>query len=201
MKKNLATVVGLCLLLVPALAFGQVKLQKARFAQKGKFHLGGGLNYSSTSSKMTKPTETDATDSSSFGFMPAIGYFVIDGLEVGAIIDYTSSSEGDADSSRFALGPQVAYYYKASPVLYPYGRAAWVFNLSEDNGDDAEYGGNKLRVGAGVGVAFGHKVGGLLSLGLDYVRDARTMKPKGASDTMEFETTGFELNGGFSIYF
>ena len=205
MRRNAATAIALALLLVPALAFGQIKLQKARFAQKGKIHFGGAMSYSSM-------TDDDSDcNNSDFSFRPQVGYFVMPGLEIGGIIDYHSHThapdEGDdSSSSELSLGPRVAYYHKVSPVIFPFGHASLVYMVSADDdawGDTVDsVSGYTMRLGVGMAVPFGHKVGGVLSIGLDYVKKSYTteFKTEGMDD-QETELSGFELGTGITIYF
>ncbi len=209
MRRHLSILAGLTLLLVPALAFGQIKLQKARFAQKGKFHIGGGISYMNRKTQMTEPAKGGEDGMSQIKFAPTVGYFVIPGLEVGGTLQYDSTTlspeEGDeSSSSRFWIGPHVAYYHKVSPVVFPYGRAKLMYLLSSDNdawGDHIDKeSGYELRVGAGVAIPIGHKVGGVLSIGLDYFMRKMTTTPKEGDDTV-MESSGIELATGISLYF
>lgn len=209
MRRHLTILAGLALLLAPALAFGQIKLQKARFAQKGKFHIGGGISYLNGKSQVTEPNKGDEDGMSTLKFAPTVGYFVIPGLEIGGTIQYDSTTLSpekgdDSSSSRFWLGPHVAYYHKVSPVVFPYGRAKLMYLLSSDDdawgdGIDKE-GGYEFRVGAGVAIPIGHKVGGVLSIGLDYAMRKMTVTPKEGDDWVT-ESSDIELATGISLYF
>lgn len=207
MKRHLFGITILALLLMPAVAFGGIKLTKSKFGEKGKFTFGGGISYESFSYKAVEPKSQDLGAGSHLSLQPSIGYFVIPGLEIGGMIDYTSESyepEGgdESSSSAFGLGPMVAYYYKMSPILHLYGRGYLVYTLSQEDDaqKDTELGGYKYAVGAGAAIPFGGKVGGVLKIGLDYAVQRTTQKPDQGDETAQ-DLGGIVLATGISLYF
>ncbi len=188
-------------------AFAKVKMQKAHFAKKGKFHLSGGLiEFVSTTTKVMKPTEGDGVDSGHFNLNPSVGYFVIPNLELGLTINYQSASQEKLEASEFAAGPHVAYYYKATPFVFAYGRGSFSYVMSkgvQNDGNDAfdEMGGYTLGLEAGVAIAFGQKVGGTLSFGAGYLMETETDKVKGATDETERDLSSIGLMTRYGVYF
>ncbi|MBM4319504.1 MAG: hypothetical protein FJ125_05990 [Deltaproteobacteria bacterium] len=209
MKGKLIAITVLSLaLLVPGLAFAKIKLQKSRFGEPGKFTVGGGIEYYSYSDKATEPESADLGEGSSMVLAPQIGYFVMKGLEVGGILEYgtmnykAEGADDDSGGSKFALGPMLAYYFKVSPILHPYLRGYYVHTLSESTepDDKQEHGGYKYGVGGGVALAIGHKVGGVLKLGLDYATEVETTKPE-KGDERESQQSGIRLASSICVYF
>jgi len=206
LRRHLFPLTVLCLMLVPSLAFGAIKLQKSRFGEKGKIHVGGEVF--GWSSMTTEPDEGEGSStSSSLGIKPMVGYFVIPGLEVGAMLNYNMSStevdtgavSTESDSSEFSLGPFAAYYYKVSPILHIYGRGYFMFLATKDDGSDNDYSRSTLGLGAGVAIPVGHKVGGVFNVGVDYVMNWNTTEV--GSTEIETTTNGPMLGTGFSLYF
>ncbi len=201
MRRNLTTIATLALFLVPALAFGQkVKLEKARFAQKGKVHVGGTVfSYSSMTNDDSKDEE------SHMAIMPEIGYFVMPGLELGLMLNYksdgTKPDKGDeVSNSESGAGLFGAYYHKVSPIMFPYARASYsFFSKDGDSYKDMDVSGNELRVGAGLAIAVGHKVGGVFHIRADYVKQSMTISAGGHDN--DTSTSGFQLGTGLSIFF
>jgi hypothetical protein len=89
----------------------------------------------------------DATNE--FGLSVTGGYFLMDGLAAGLIIDYTSSSEGDFSSSSMTIGPMVRYYIGESGIntTLAYG----IGSSSEDDGTDSYDGPSLSILSLGVG--------------------------------------------------
>ena len=91
----------------------------------------------------------DATNE--FGLSVTCGYFLMDGLAAGLIIDYSSSSTGDMSSTSMTIGPMVRYYIGESGIntTLAYG----IGSSSEDDGTDSYDGPSISALGFGVGYA------------------------------------------------
>lgn len=79
---------------------------------QGSKSVGGGFEY--YSSKQENPFY-GVYESSSFEIMPQAGYFIIDNLEVGVLLNYTSGKFGYEEldptkNSSFSVGPFARYY-------------------------------------------------------------------------------------------
>ena len=89
--------------------------------------------------------------SSQFGLNVVGGYFFMDGLAGGLILDYSSSSAGDASSSSMTIGPIVRYYLGESGM---WGQLSYgIGSSSEDDGTDSYDGPSISALGFGVGYA------------------------------------------------
>ena len=89
----------------------------------------------------------DATNE--FGLSVTGGYFLMDGLAAGLIIDYSSSSTGDMSSTSMTIGPMVRYYIGESGIntTLAYG----IGSSSEDDGTDSYDGPSLSILSLGVG--------------------------------------------------
>lgn len=98
-------------------------MTSASYAQvtKGAVLIGGGLNFSSTTSsyefdgKEVENVETKYTD---LGLTPKVGYLLTDNIAVGVMVDFSNSkitstfenSEIESTANGIAAGPFVRYY-------------------------------------------------------------------------------------------
>ena len=89
----------------------------------------------------------DATNE--FGLSVTGGYFLMDGLAAGLVIDYSSSSEGKSSSSSMTIGPMVRYYVGESGM---WGQLVYaVGSSSEEYDGDSEDGPSLSILGLGLG--------------------------------------------------
>ena len=127
--------------------------------EKGTILLSGAsdLNFSSVS---VSSIDFDGTDVSpedagmedamtQFGLSVTGGYFLIDGLAAGLIIDYSSSSEGKSSSSSMTVGPMVRYYIGESGINTTLSYA--LGSSTEEYDGDSEDGPSVSVLGLGVG--------------------------------------------------
>ncbi|KXK31293.1 MAG: Autotransporter beta domain-containing protein [Bacteroidetes bacterium OLB12] len=80
---------------------------------QGSKSIGGGFEY--YSNKQENIYGNYDYESSSFEIMPQVGYFIIDNLEVGVLLNYTSGKSGytqldPTKNSSFSVGPFARYY-------------------------------------------------------------------------------------------
>lgn len=69
-------------------------------------------------------TDDEATDTSSFRILPAVGTFISADVTIGGAIGYMSSTVGNADSvDTFIVMPFVRKYWAASDKFYFFGEA------------------------------------------------------------------------------
>jgi hypothetical protein len=154
--RNLLSVV-LLVILFSSLAFSQ------HFAEQGVIEFGGTAGFMSATPVVNGETG-DAT--STFMLEPTLGYFVIDGLEVGLnplSIQSISPPEGDALSTIgvWAFG---AYHFTTMGKTYPYIEALLGYTTMSAGGESA----GGLAYGVGAGAKFEIAGGLLLNAGLDY---------------------------------
>lgn len=97
----------------------------------GNMMIGGGILFSSSSHQ-----SGSANDAASFTFFPSFGYFISDGLAVGADLSVSSSRNGTGAgksvSSGFGFGPFVRYYKFTSNENFAFfGNASLTFSTSK----------------------------------------------------------------------
>ena len=89
----------------------------------GVFGMRGQIALSSDEGAATSYSTTAGVKTFKFTFRPAIDYFVIDNLSVGAVlgIDYASVSgqpgQGSAHSTVYSIGPRVGYNISVKPMF------------------------------------------------------------------------------------
>ncbi len=206
--KLIAAAVALAALALPATAWS-FKLQKPEMTNAGTFTFGGGLNISSLT--ITDKLEVAGMDveaessSTTIGIAPSIGYFVMDSLEIGVLLDYHSSSvepeEGDAvESSGFGIGAYGAYYFPwlKGNAMFPYIGASFRY-LSETPGEDTEVSGYDIRPGVGLMLAIGSRTGGWMKLAVDYQIMSTTTELDG-DEAGTRDTSGLVVGAGFGLY-
>lgn len=104
-------------------------------------------------------TVTDISSGNSFQFNPTFGYFVMDGLAVGAEIGFTTTkTEDDNDgdefkSNSFTFGPFVKYYHESGAFgmgTFGFGSAKTKFTDGQDNStNENKFGLFNWRLGVG----------------------------------------------------
>lgn len=136
---------------------------------------------------------------------PQIGYFVMNGLEIGALLDYhstTTEPEGgdELETSGFGIGAYVAYYFPwlEGNAMYPYIGASARY-LSETPGEDIEESGYDLRPGVGLMLAIGSRTGGFMKLDVAYQIRSMTTEVDG-DEAGTSDTSGLAIGLGFGLY-
>ena len=111
MNKTLTIIMAivLSLLLVGSAFAGEKGTMK-----KGSWFMEGGwtAGFSSQGGDLHKNTNGDSY--TAMNFSPCAGYFFMDGLGIGALIDFSSTKQGDNKTSYFAFGPKAYYYIGAN---------------------------------------------------------------------------------------
>jgi hypothetical protein len=182
---------------------------------QGTFLLEGGsdLNFSSISLSGASFDGEDADDdememlygedwdeaTSTFGLSLTGGYFIIDGLVAGLIIDYNSSSQGDYKNSSMTIGPVVRYYIGESGVWgqlsYGMGSSKW------DDGDDDGDGPKVSSLGIGVGYAVWLSDNIALNPTLAYYMQTHTTEDfLGSGDDYKEKYGGIVFGAGISVH-
>lgn len=203
--KLIAAAVALAALALPATAWS-FKLERPEMIQSGTFTFGGNLSFAALTETNTPKGGDDAeTSVSRFGIAPNIGYFVMDGLEIGAMLDYhQASSEPDggdkAETSGYGVGLYGAYYFNflKDNALFPYVGVSLRY-LSETPGEDLEVSGTDIRPGIGLMLAIGGRTGGFMKLGVDYQIMSTTAEFDGDEIGTQ-DTSGIVIGMGFGLY-
>ncbi|GAP43230.1 hypothetical protein SDC9_23399 [bioreactor metagenome] len=153
------------LFLIAVLLAGNLMVAQAQ-TEKGKWLLNGSSRLSFDSGKEKYKSGSTTSDSYKFTrltFEPQVGYFVIDKLPVGLLIELSRESWKDPEDddksvySSFIVGPFVRYYITDLDGLWPYAQAAvgigsykerWIPGEGDSQDDKSSLFGYRLGVGA-----------------------------------------------------
>lgn len=166
------------------------------FAKKGVIELGGSILFSSTTEVYDGETADDSqTD---FSFMPLVGYFIIDGFEVGVMPVFSSTSFGDNSTSTIGIYLTPQYHFDMKSNIYPYIGAMVGYNsLNIDNGtNDESFSGLSFGGLAGLKVQLGKSA--LANLGINYFM--YTFNPEDW-DKDRVGANQLAISAGVSIFF
>jgi hypothetical protein len=111
MNKTLTIVIAIMLsVLLVVSAFGAEK----GTMKKGSWFMEGGwtAGFSSQGGDLHKNANGDSY--TAMNFSPCAGFFFMDGLGIGALIDFQNTKQGDTKTTYLAFGPKVYYYIGAS---------------------------------------------------------------------------------------
>ncbi len=192
---------GFLVVLVLALAMSTSVFAKTKFAQRGKMVLSGGASLAIDSTK----ADSDGAEwftTTKLNIAPTFGYFVINGLLVGAtpVIGIVSPEEGD-NTYIYGFGPTVAYYANLMGTMFM-GGGATVFYAGTKTGD-VSGSGYGLRLFGGPTLAFGGKFGGFVSLFafLQYVANSTEMESGGISVSSDYSDLDIGIGTDIGIFF
>jgi len=132
---------------------------------KGSIFIQGSSSIGFSSEKysyISGGTTTESSKTTDFGLSPKVGYFVIDNLPVGLVMNIdlskTKSIANDDESSNnsFTIGPFARYYFLPQEKLMPmgevyigFGSSKYKSKYSSYNSED-KYGLFQFSVGAGA---------------------------------------------------
>lgn len=181
------------LFLFTSLSFSQ------NFATKGTIEAGGSLGFSSTTSVSNGQTADNS--STTFRIEPYIGYFITNGLELGIVPSFSTSSFGDNSSTSFGGYFAPAWNFDLRSNLFPFIEGRIGYNTySYDDGnsatDDPSYSGIAWGVRGGVKVKLGNS--GLFNVSLSY--DQMTMNPEDWDGDRNGQNV-LAANAGFTVFF
>ena len=189
------TMIGvLCIgLLATITLVNEAPAQEARktFASQGVWELGGTMSFSTTWDVNGGVASTNPLYS--LDLNPAFGYFVIDGLEVGANpLGLSYVSQGSSSYTLLKLLGSVAYNFKTPARVYPYLEGLAGYSLLLVDGDDP--GGFTWAGRGGVKVAIGSSA--LLNVGAEYLQ--ATLNLPGQSSRNGYNRLA--VTAGFAIW-
>ena len=187
MKKLL---VVFCLLFVSSqIILGQ------NFATKGAIELGGSIGFSSTT--FVEDGESGDEALSSFTFQPYVGYFLVNGFELGLIPSFTSQSQGDASISSYGVYLAPAWNFDLKSNLFPFieGRIGYSSSNYDYGEIDATLSGLSWGLRGGLKAQVGNSA--LVNFALYY--DQLTMNPEDWEGDRNGENV-FGVNAGFTIF-
>jgi len=215
MTKRTLVVLGiLAMLAVPAFAANSL-------VSAGSLMLAGGSNFAFDYASYTYKVDVEGAESTTatdmgVGLFGKLGYFVIDSLAVGPILNigYTQHSydpDSDLDPTTemtYGGGVWAGYYFDLGSAFYPYASLGFLFQgMSFDDpnanaGDGAtttgsEYG-PELMVGALVNFIENWSLD--LGLKVDYLMGTSTYSNSDSVDT-DITTLDIGLNVGLAVFF
>lgn len=180
----------LMLLLLASISFAHAQTEKGGLMVGGT----GGLNFLDLSE------ETGAGTIFSFSIAPNVGYFVTDGLAVGAAVGLGFSNNDNSNSSNFSFGPFARYYINlGDAALKPFATAGVGFSRSTfnpDQGDKVTRDGTSLQLGIGATYFLTRNVGLEAILGYNNINEKSDLS--GFESENKFSNIG--LNFGFQIF-
>jgi len=200
------------LFLSSTVVFGQL--------EKGKIFIQGSSSIGFSSEKYTYisgGTSTESSKSTSFGFRPKVGYFVIDNLPVGLLIDLNTyknkaiDSDNQNTSNDFLIGPFARYYFLPQDELKPMAEIYAGFGGSKDKSKyssysyESKYGIFKLGLGVGASYFFTDHVAFDFLIGYNtsrYKLKSETTAARSASSEDEDQTdkyAGIGINIGVVV--
>ena len=133
------------------------------------------------------------------GFKVTGGYFMMDGLAVGLLLDYSSSSTGDAKSNSLTIGPIVRYHIGESGMWaqLSYGMGSGKSNGGGEDEDDVDSP-KTSALGIGVGYAIMLSDNVSLSPSLGYAMNKSTVEV-GDVDLV-IKSGGIVFSCGIAVY-
>lgn len=177
------------------LLFGSIILNAQNFATQGTVELGGSLGFSSTTNVSAGESADNAT--TTFMVQPYVGYFIINGLELGLIPSFVSSSHGDNSTTSLGVYFAPAWNFDLKSNLFPFIEGRIGYNsVNYDNGNtDATVSGLAWGLRGGVKVQVGNSA--LVNLALSY--EQITMNPKDYDGDRNGSNI-FGVNAGFTVF-
>ncbi len=168
--------------------------QKNKFAKKEQWEIGGTISFTN----MTNVSNGNSGDSYSvFRLAPTAGYFVVDCVELGVLIDFTSYKYGGGSSYHdYSLYFAPAYNFRTNSISYPYVQGQIGFTgLSSGNSSGEDLSG--LAWGVEGGVKLNVVGNGLAKIGINYSQ--RTLNKSTYTSRSGYNTVSIVL--GVGIFF
>jgi hypothetical protein len=135
------------------------------FASQGVWELGGTMSFSTLWN--VSGGQASNTPVYTLDLNPVFGYFVIDGLEIGANpLGVSYVSQGGTSYTLLKLLGSVAYNYRTPARVYPYVEGLAGYSMLMATGDDA--GGFTWAGRVGLKVSVGSSA--LVNVGVEYLQ-------------------------------
>lgn len=196
------TILTLC---ASVFAFASINAFAQTEAGHGFVGAKSGLDFSTT--KTTVKTGAGSTSGkavNNFNLNFNAGYFVIDNLAIGGLVDLDLSKVGDVSSFNYVVAPQLTYFVPFDSQFRPYANFyvgyAGVSNSVKSTSDKKETSNNGgLALGGGIGVAYFLQSNIALSLELGY--GSLISNEKVAGETVTTTVGTFAPSLGFTLFF
>ena len=165
---------------------------KNRFAKEQTWELGGSVGFSSITEVYNGNTHTAITNIS---LHPYIGYFFMDGFEVGLIPGMDYYSQSSFNYTTFVIYLEPAYNFNTNSIAYPYIQGGIGYN-SISGGGIRSVSGFAWDIEGGVKLnLFGNS---LLKFSFDY--NQKTQNPENY-DGLRNGLNTFNFVVGFNVFF
>jgi hypothetical protein len=127
---------------------------------KGSMQLEGGIVFNSLSGDLYENSNDEGQ--TFFAVRPGAFYFVIPNLAVGAELDFSTWSQGDANTAEIGIGPKVLYAFdldksrtEVKGKIYPFVGAAFIYtSITQNSGasgaGDVKSSMTRMSLGAGA---------------------------------------------------
>ncbi|MFT5431787.1 MAG: hypothetical protein ACI9OJ_002485 [Myxococcota bacterium] len=194
--------------------------QNLRLGKQGSSLLLGDISFSYTAKSSKRAGRvTESPDQTDLLIGPAYGYFVVNGLMLGVVLDYhrqtTTSVDNVTESTTqgLLLGFRPAYYHPLMPSralqLYVRGLLGFAYDAAEtlttSNGvrSSATVKNTGFAGGIGAGVAFGFGAywGGVLQLGVDYTYRGTSGSEAGSNVSVDYSEHIVSVGAAIGVYF
>jgi hypothetical protein len=188
MKKVLLMVFAVLVLIT-----GTSYSQNNKFAKANQWEIGGTMSFTS----MTPVNDGETGKSISiFRIAPSVGYFVINGYELGVIVDLTSYNfGGSSNSTDYSLYFAPAYNFRTNSISYPYIQGQIGFTgLSSGSGSSDASG---LAWGIEGGVKINIVGNGLAKIGINY--NQRTLNTSNSTSRNGYNNVSVVLGVGLFL--
>lgn len=178
----------LSFILVLALSLG---VNAQTFAKKGILEAGGSASFSSTTAVANGQSASNSL--SLFSISPNFGYFIIDNLELGAVISFTSTSYSGNSTTLFSGAALVNYCFDTQSKVYPFIGGELGYNTESDGGSAS---GLLWNIQGGIDIQVENNV--LVKVGAFY--EQMTLNPSGNTGG-RYGSNIFGVQAGFSVFF
>jgi hypothetical protein len=177
---------------------GSISIFSQDFGNKGIIELGGTVGFNSTTFVANGESADDAQ--TTFWFNPYVGYFFMNGFEVGIIPTFATSSLGDNSTTSFGILLAPAWIFDLRNCWYPFIEGRIGYNTetySPGVGDDQTWSGLEWGARGGIKAQVGKHA--LVNVGIFYTQ--QTWNPKDwEGDRNGYNIFGIEAGVAVFIY-
>ncbi|GAB1403708.1 MAG: outer membrane beta-barrel protein [Lentimicrobiaceae bacterium] len=197
------------------LILGFVSISSYAQVEKGNWFIGGTANieFNSDKEKVKSGGNTrDYATYSDFDFRPYVGYFIIDRLPIGLIMDISLDKikyedGGEYTDNEYILGPFVRYYVADFDGFMPFAELSFGFGggktTSEYMGNENENKYSSLNFKVGVGTTYFVTPNVGFDMFIGYRRNQNTFEidenVRSSSEDVTYSYGGLDFNLGIVV--
>jgi Outer membrane protein beta-barrel domain len=168
--------------------------QNNKFAKENQWEIGGTISFTSMANVSSGNT---GESTSILRLAPSVGYFVIDCLELGVLVDLTSYKYGGSDTyNDYSLYLTPAYNFRTNSISYPYVQGQIGFT-GQTSGSSSSSNLSGLAWGIEGGVKINVVGNGLAKIGINY--NQRTLNRSNSTSRNGYNTVSVVI--GVGIFF